>query len=56
MTREDKILEDLLFHIKNSETVDHILTEKGRAMMEAYYLISTLLFEKRMAESSHSLV
>jgi predicted transcriptional regulator len=48
MTREERVLEDLLFHVRNSETVDEILTEKGRAMMEAYYTINCLLLEKEM--------
>jgi predicted transcriptional regulator len=48
MTREEQVLEDLLFHVRNSETVDEILTEKGRAMMEAYYTINSLLLEKEM--------
>ncbi len=48
MTREERVLEDLLFHVRNSETVDEILTEKGRAMMEAYYTINSLLLEKEM--------
>jgi hypothetical protein len=48
MTREERVLEDLLFHVRNSETVDEILSEKGRAMMEAYYTINSLLLEKEM--------
>lgn len=48
MTREERVLEDLLFHVRNSETVAEVLTEKGRAMMEAYYTINSLLLEKEM--------
>ena len=48
MTKEERVLEDLLFHVRNSETVDEILTEKGRVMMEAYYTINSLLLEKEM--------
>lgn len=48
MTREERVLEDLLFHVRNSEIVDEVLTEKGRAMMEAYYTINSLLLEKEM--------
>jgi len=48
MTREEQVLEDLLFHVRNSETVADVLTEKGRAMMEAYYTINCLLLEKEM--------
>jgi len=48
MTREEQVLEDLLFHVRNSETVADVLTEKGRAMMEAYYTINSLLLEKEM--------
>jgi predicted transcriptional regulator len=48
MTREERVLEDLLFHVRNSETVADVLTEKGRAMMEAYYTINSLLLEKEM--------
>lgn len=48
MTREEQVLEDLLFHVRNSETVAEVLTEKGRAMMEAYYTINSLLLEKEM--------
>lgn len=48
MTREERVLEDLVFHVSNSEIVDDVLTEKGRAMMEAYYTINSLLFEKQM--------
>jgi hypothetical protein len=48
VTREERVLEDLVFHVRNSEIVDDVLTEKGRAMMEAYYTINSLLFEKQM--------
>lgn len=48
MTREERVLEDLLFHVRNSEIVADVLTEKGRAMMEAYYTINSLLLEKEM--------
>lgn len=48
MTREDRVLEDLLFHARASEIIDGVLTERGRVMMEAYYTINTLLLEKEM--------
>ena len=48
MTREDRVLEDLLSHVRASEIIDGVLTERGRVMMEAYYTINALLLEKEM--------
>ena len=48
MTKEERVLEDLLFHVRDSEIEGDKLTEKGRVMMEAYHTISALLFEKQM--------
>ncbi len=48
MTREDRVLEDLMFHVRATEIIDGALTERGRVMMEAYYVISAFLLERDM--------